>query len=150
MSVAGRPFGGGWAHIFADCIDCEQSIGLLFESKEQADKCTNAQARDVFMAQGWGLLPPLCPRCREARRPKAYKVSIEGLPDTIQAATTPGRAKAKAYRMVLDAGYTVLYTAIRARRKPEFDKLAAILIEGKIAEKRLAQIVAAKQTLEVF
>lgn len=52
-----------WAHIHLDCIGCDQSIGLKFESNEASEKMTNEQAGEVFRAEGWTIAPTRCPEC---------------------------------------------------------------------------------------
>ena len=65
IATAGRPAAlGAWAHIFIDCQECDQSIGLRFDNNADADKFTDGQFAEVVTAFGWQVEPPICEKCR--------------------------------------------------------------------------------------
>lgn len=63
IAMAQNNFAGTWAHIFLDCIQCDQSIGLKYTNNKEADRVTNAEAMDIFGKEGWTIRPTLCPQC---------------------------------------------------------------------------------------
>ena len=65
IAMAQNNFGGAWAHIFLDCIQCDQSIGLRFESNDQADAFSDKRAARIFKKHGWTIKPTLCPTCQQ-------------------------------------------------------------------------------------
>jgi hypothetical protein len=67
-SLSAVSFATHWAHIFVDCMDCNQSIGLKFDSNESSDKMTDDEAKDIFIKNGWIVEPQvkiLCPACQQ-------------------------------------------------------------------------------------
>ncbi len=64
FATSGRSLGGAWAHIFLDCITCDQSIGLRFDSNEKSDRFSDNKARIIFQKKGWTVGPALCPACQ--------------------------------------------------------------------------------------
>jgi len=67
IAMAQNNFSGAWAHIFLDCVQCDQSIGLRLNSNEEADGVSDAEAAKVFGKEGWTIQPTLCPGCNGTR-----------------------------------------------------------------------------------
>jgi len=67
FASSGNSIGGAWAHIFLDCIRCDQSIGLRFDSNEEADQFTDVKASKIFKKNGWSIKPTLCSICRKGK-----------------------------------------------------------------------------------
>ena len=66
-----------WAHIFMDCVDCDQSIGLWFNSNGFADKFGDSRAREIFVAAGWTVDLARCPVCAEKQRRARWDETLE-------------------------------------------------------------------------
>ena len=64
IAMAQNNFSVVWAHIFLDCMQCDQSIGLKFHSNREADKVSDVRATALFNKEGWSIKPTLCPNCR--------------------------------------------------------------------------------------
>ena len=55
---------GNKVEIWLDCTKCDKSIGL--EAVDGGLRwISNEQARDIFTAEGWSVLPTLCPEHQE-------------------------------------------------------------------------------------
>ncbi len=55
-------FGGGGDMIFLDCMLCDESIMLRFDSREEMDAMSNEQATPFFLEAGWTIKPTRCPQ----------------------------------------------------------------------------------------
>jgi hypothetical protein len=48
--------------IFADCMLCDKSIMLRFDSSEEVDAVSDDEAHKTFEAAGWTIGPTRCPQ----------------------------------------------------------------------------------------
>lgn len=56
-----------WAHIFIDCPTCNQSIGLKFDSNEEAAAFPDEKFTKIVHDNDWDFIPNKfikCPACR--------------------------------------------------------------------------------------
>lgn len=56
----GMAFGGS-NMIFADCVLCDTSIMLRFDSSHEVDAMPDDEALHIFTEQGWTIKPTRCP-----------------------------------------------------------------------------------------
>jgi hypothetical protein len=67
IQMAQRVVPGFWAHIFIDCMKCDQSIGIVCGSNEHADNMKDNEVLRIFRHNKWLIEPGkkiLCPECQ--------------------------------------------------------------------------------------
>ena len=69
IAMAQVNFSAFWAHIFVDCMKCNQSIGVRFNDECDSYKgFRDDQFIEITKKRGWSLIPGkeiLCPNCRK-------------------------------------------------------------------------------------
>lgn len=72
-----------WAHIYADCDKCNESIGIDLQAGMYQDKISNKEAATIFRVHGWDIdldsnpKKVLCPICKKEDEDKYHGCSCQ-------------------------------------------------------------------------